>query len=376
MSKALECVDIRKQYGQVLYSLGRPEKGIDLSVASGELFAIIGPSGCGKSTLLRIIGGFITATAGDVLIGGKNVTNLPPHARPTNTVFQNYALFPHLTIGQNVSFGLEMEQIRPAERRPRVVAALDLVGLAGFENRQVGELSGGQLQRAALARAIVKRPSVLLLDEPLGALDLKLRRQMQDEIVSLKTALGTTIVHVTHDQEEACAMADRIAVLNAGVVLQVATPVELYRAPKTTFVAEFIHAGTVIRGHLSSDGPSLKITRPGLTVTSTSDRRISDQPLAALLPRHGAAVRLATDKDLLGDNEARGRVSRLAFGGADFSAQIRLADDFIIGLQLSIERVAELGLAVGSDVVASWRQDQVLVLEDDMQTTKPAAMAA
>jgi ABC-type Fe3+/spermidine/putrescine transport system ATPase subunit len=296
-------------------------------------------------------------------------------------VFQNYALFPHLTIGRNVSFGLEMEKVPSAERRTRVAAALDLVGLTGFADRHVGELSGGQLQRAALARALVKRPAVLLLDEPLGALDLKLRRQMQDEIVQLKTALGMTIVHVTHDQEEACAMADRIAVLNAGVVLQVATPIELYRAPRTTFVAEFIHAGTIIRGQVSAAGAAMRLDRPGLSLAGQGEAlAATGRPVAALLPRHGALIRRAAPREAAGEaagvNHVRATLSRLAFAGTDFSAHLCLPDGFPITLQLPLHVVTELGLAAGTEVIASWRPDQLRLIEDDLPAERRDAAAA
>jgi ABC-type Fe3+/spermidine/putrescine transport system ATPase subunit len=376
MSRTLECRDIRKRYGTLPYSLGRAERGIDLSVGSGELFAIIGPSGCGKSTLLRIIGGFVGPTSGRVAIGGRDVTALPPHARPTNTVFQNYALFPHLTIGRNVSFGLEMEKVPGGERRARVAAALELVGLTGFADRHVGELSGGQLQRAALARALVKRPAVLLLDEPLGALDLKLRRQMQDEIVQLKIALGMTIVHVTHDQEEACAMADRIAVLNAGVVLQVASPMELYRAPVTTFVADFIHAGTIIRGCVAAEERAMRLDRPGLSLAGDGQPVTPPGPIAALLPRHGALIRRAAAGEEAGVNSVRATLSRLAFVGTDFVAQLRLPDGFVITLQLPLDVVAASALDVGVEVIASWRPEQIRFIEDDMPTAGRRAAAA
>jgi ABC-type Fe3+/spermidine/putrescine transport system ATPase subunit len=376
MSRTLECSDIRKRYGTMPYSLGRAERGIDLSVGSGELFAIIGPSGCGKSTLLRIIGGFVEQTSGRIAIGGRDVTTQPPHARPTNTVFQNYALFPHLTIGRNVSFGLEMEKVPSDERRTRVAAALDLVGLTGFADRHVGELSGGQLQRAALARALVKRPAVLLLDEPLGALDLKLRRQMQEEIVQLKTTLGMTIVHVTHDQEEACAMADRIAVLNAGVVLQVASPIELYRAPRTTFVADFIHAGTIVRGRVSADGPMMRLDRPGLSLAGYAEPLPPAAPVAALLPRHGAVIRRAAPGDEAGVNGVRATLSRLAFVGTDFVAQLRLPDGFVITIHLPLHVVAELSLDVGIAVLALWQPEQIRLIEDDMPAAALGAAAA
>jgi spermidine/putrescine transport system ATP-binding protein len=367
MFKNLECVGVRKQYGDAPYSLGKNSDGINLSISTGELFAVIGPSGCGKSTLLRILGGFTEPSAGSITIGNRDITKLAPNVRPTNMVFQNYALFSHLTIWDNVSFGLEMEATPRAERQKRVAEALDLVGLTGFGDRHVGELSGGQLQRAALARALVKQPSVLLLDEPLGALDLKLRRQMQDEIVRLKDALGMTIILVTHDQEEACAMADRIAVLNEGIVRQVASPVELYKSPKTTFVAEFLHSGTVVRGSCSQpETSSMLIQRSGLAVLGTLAMPYSGGPVAAVLPRHGAEVRRANPVETCQTNEIKAQIVRLAFTGVDFSAQLKLADGFVVAVQLSPELVSDLGISIGTDVIAKWRSDQIRIIEDDI----------
>ena len=366
MKPALECVDIRKQYGQGgSYALGRATAGIDCRVSQGELFAIIGPSGCGKSTLLRIIGGFIEPTAGRVMIAGQEMTNRPPHSRPTNMVFQNYALFPHLTIGENVSFGLEMENVPSQERKVRVNAALDLVGLVHLQARYVNELSGGQMQRAALARALVKRPAVVLLDEPLGALDLKLRRQMQDEIVRLKNEIGMTVIHVTHDQEEACAMADKIAVLNAGELLQVDTPLNLYGRPKTAFVADFINAGTVLRGNIEHSGRQLRLTNSATTVVAADGEFVSDGRLAVLLPRHGMEIRRGGEEDGTVPNEIRGQIIRLAFSGVDYTAQVRARDATIVTAQLSIEQVAAHQLDLGASVVLSCKAEQVRVLVDD-----------
>ena len=240
LGPALTCTDLRLRYpGQDLYAVGSASVGVSFSVNRGELFALLGPSGCGKTTTLRIIGGFIEPTTGKVEIEGVDVTRHQPYERPTNTVFQSYALFPHLRVEGNVAYGLKMEGVPRAEQERRVREALDLVGLSGMERRRIAELSGGQQQRVALARALVKRPAVLLLDEPLGALDLKVRRQMQDELVRIKQSTGTTLIHVTHDQEEACAIADRIAVMKDGMIVQVDTPEALYRAPRNCYVAEF-----------------------------------------------------------------------------------------------------------------------------------------
>ena len=246
---ALRCTDLRIRYpGQDFYALGSASVGVSFSVNRGELFALLGPSGCGKTTTLRIVGGFLEPTTGRIEIEDVDVTRHQPYERPTNTVFQSYALFPHMRVEGNVAYGLKMERVPRAERARRVKEALELVGLAGMERRRIAELSGGQQQRVAVARALVKRPAVLLLDEPLGALDLKVRRQMQDELVRIKQSTGTTLIHVTHDQEEACAIADRIAVMKTGMIVQVDTPEALYRAPRDCYVASFIDAGTIVRG--------------------------------------------------------------------------------------------------------------------------------
>jgi ABC-type Fe3+/spermidine/putrescine transport system ATPase subunit len=213
---------------------------VSLDIAPGEFFSLLGPSGCGKTTSLRLIAGFETVDHGRILVGGRDVTDLPVHKRDMGMVFQSYALFPHRTVAENVAFGLRMRHVEKTEIAERVRAALALVALTGYEDRRPGQLSGGQQQRVALARAIVIRPPVLLCDEPLGALDRKLRQQMQFELKQLQKELGVTLVFVTHDQEEALAMSDRIAVMNAGRIEQVGTPGEIYERPRTRFVADFI----------------------------------------------------------------------------------------------------------------------------------------
>jgi ABC-type Fe3+/spermidine/putrescine transport system ATPase subunit len=213
---------------------------IDLTVNDGEFFCLLGPSGCGKTTTLNLIGGFVTVTAGEILIGEERADRMPPYKRDVNTVFQNYALFPHLNVYDNVGFGLKMAGIGRGAARPRIEQALALVGLEQHADRFPGQLSGGQQQRVAVARALVNRPAVLLLDEPLGALDLKLRKRLQIELAQIHREVGTTFVFVTHDQEEAMAMADRIAVMNEGRIEQIGTPEEIYRHPASRFVADFI----------------------------------------------------------------------------------------------------------------------------------------
>jgi spermidine/putrescine transport system ATP-binding protein len=229
---------------------------IDLEIRRGEFFSLLGPSGCGKTTTLNIIGGFIEPDEGEVLIDGKVVNRSPPYRRPVNTVFQSYALFPHMTVAQNVGFGLRMAGVRAGEIEQRTREALQLVSLADFGSRRPDQLSGGQQQRVALARALVNRPSVLLLDEPLGALDLKLRKQMQSELTRIQREVGITFIYVTHDQDEAMTMSDRIAVMNRGRVAQVGTPQEIYERPSSLFVADFIGASNVFSGRvIGAAGP-------------------------------------------------------------------------------------------------------------------------
>ena len=232
----------------------RAVDGISLEIPRGSFFALLGPSGCGKTTTLRMIGGFEEPTSGQILLGDRDVVGLPPYKRDVNTVFQSYALFPHMTIADNVAFGLERRGIAKAEIRTRVREVLELVDLAGREARKPRQLSGGQQQRVALARAIVNNPRVLLLDEPLGALDLKLRKQMQLELKRIQNEVGITFVHVTHDQEEAMTMADQIAVMNGGRIEQLGAPAELYERPRTAFVAGFLGKSNLIDGTVAGDG--------------------------------------------------------------------------------------------------------------------------
>jgi spermidine/putrescine transport system ATP-binding protein len=227
---------------------------ISLDIDRGQFFALLGPSGCGKTTTLRMIGGFEEPTEGRIELGGSDVAPLPPYKRDVNTVFQSYALFPHLTIFENVAFGLRRRGVKGGDLRTRVVESLELVGLAGLERRKPRQLSGGQQQRIALARALVNRPRVLLLDEPLGALDLKLRKEMQLELKRIQHEVEITFVHVTHDQEEAMTMADRIVIMNGGHIEQLGTPTELYEQPRTAFVAGFLGVSNLLDGTVASDG--------------------------------------------------------------------------------------------------------------------------
>ena len=228
-------------------------KGIDLDIMDKEFITFLGPSGCGKTTTLRIIGGFIQPKEGDVFFGGVRINDLPPYKREVNTVFQRYALFPHLNVYENVEFGLKVAKVPEKERRTSVKEMLKLVGLSGYDKRHINQLSGGQQQRVAIARALVNRPKVLLLDEPLGALDLKLRKEMQIELKRIQQALEITFIYVTHDQEEALTMSDRVVVMRDGNILQIGTPQDIYTEPCNAFVADFIGESNIIDGIMHKD---------------------------------------------------------------------------------------------------------------------------
>jgi putative spermidine/putrescine transport system ATP-binding protein len=238
---AIRVLGLRKNYGRVVAL-----DGVDLTIDRGEFFTLLGPSGSGKTTLLRLIAGFERPDAGVIELGGRDISPVPPYSRDVNTVFQDYALFPHMTVAENVQYGLRVRRVPKAERRERATRALEMVRLGGLGERKPTQLSGGQRQRVALARAIVNEPQVLLLDEPLGALDFKLRQEMQIELQHVQREVGITFVYVTHDQEEALAMSDQIAVLNNGRIEQVGTPLEVYERPQTDFVAGFIGISNLI----------------------------------------------------------------------------------------------------------------------------------
>ena len=257
---AIELRGVSKRFDQVTAL-----DNVDLAIRKGEFFSLLGPSGCGKSTTLNLIGGFETASSGSLLIGGQEMGDTPAHLRPVNTVFQSYALFPHMSVIENVEFGLRMKKVPAAERRRAATEMLQLVSLEGMEQRRPRQLSGGQRQRVAVARALVNQPSVLLLDEPLGALDLKLRKHMQAELSRLQRKVGITFVYVTHDQEEALAMSDRIAVMDRGRVLQVGTPTEIYGDPAAAFVMEFIGSPNLFAGRVDAvDGGTARVAVDGV----------------------------------------------------------------------------------------------------------------
>ncbi len=246
MTTAVQFTDVSRHYGEV-----RAVDAVSIEIRDGEFFSMLGPSGSGKTTCLRLIAGFEQPTSGSIRIHGAEAAGLPPYERDVNTVFQDYALFPHMNVLDNVAYGLKVKGVAKAERYHRAEEALGMVALAGYGTRKPAQLSGGQRQRVALARALVNRPRVLLLDEPLGALDLKLREQMQVELKKLQRQLGITFIFVTHDQGEALSMSDRVAVFNKGRIEQVDTPGNLYRRPATRFVAEFVGTANVLRGDLA-----------------------------------------------------------------------------------------------------------------------------
>ena len=326
---------------------------VSLAIPPGSFFALLGPSGCGKTTSLRMIGGFEEPTEGVIYLGDRDVTALPPYKRDVNTVFQSYALFPHLSIHDNVAFGLKRRGVRGAELETRVAEALELVALSGFERRKPRQLSGGQQQRVALARALVNRPRVLLLDEPLGALDLKLRKQMQLELKRIQHEVGITFVHVTHDQEEAMTMADTIAVMNAGRIEQLGAPTELYETPRTTFVAGFLGISNLLQG-----------TVEGGDAVRLDDGTVVRVPAAA--GRTGAlAIGIRPEKMRLGgqeENHLAGEVRESAYIGV--STQY-IVDTRAGALTLYVQN-AEAGAPSaqpGDQVTLSWSPDATFVVE-------------
>ena len=261
---------VTKQFGDTV-----AVDDVSLQIEAGEFFSLLGPSGCGKTTTLRVIGGFVYPTTGEVRINGEIMAETPPYRRPVNTVFQNYALFPHKTVAQNIAFGLQMKKIAKSEILDAVERSLDLIQLPGYGARKPNELSGGERQRVALARALINEPTILLLDEPLSALDLKLRKQMQLELKALQRKVGITFVYVTHDQGEALALSDRIAVMNDGRILQVGTPSEIYDSPRSRFVADFIGTSNFLEGMLISESEIVLTTEPPLKIASTPNSDLS-----------------------------------------------------------------------------------------------------
>jgi ABC-type Fe3+/spermidine/putrescine transport system ATPase subunit len=311
----------------------RAVEDVSIAVGDGEFFTLLGPSGCGKTTLLRMVAGFCELDSGRILLGEQRIDTLPPHQRGTGMVFQNYAVFPNLTVGENVAYGLRARKIRGEAIRDRVARALKLVQLEGFAERRPHQLSGGQLQRVAIARAVIIEPHVLLLDEPLSNLDAKLRVEMRSEIRRLQKLLGITVLYVTHDQEEALAVSDRIAVMRAGCIEQIATPRAIYEQPATPFVASFIGTTNLLNGRLlSRDGDLAEIAFAGTAIrTSCALGRPGDgivislrpEVLRLLAPAEAMLPGWATLTGTLGEIEYLGAVTRFAVALAD-GAQLQL----------------------------------------------------
>ncbi|TYR64833.1 ABC transporter ATP-binding protein [Streptomyces parvus] len=331
---------------------------LDLTVPQGSFFALLGASGCGKTTTLRMIAGLEEATSGTVFLGDRDITDLPPYKRPVNTVFQSYALFPHLDITENVAFGLRRRGIKSVKKQ--VDEMLELVQLGDFARRKPHQLSGGQQQRVAVARALINHPQVLLLDEPLGALDLKLRRQMQLELKRIQTEVGITFVHVTHDQEEAMTMADTVAVMNGGRVEQLGAPADLYENPRTTFVANFLGTSNLIEGEIVSTGDDLVVAAGGGKLTlprercSASSTSSGGRLLLGIRPEK-ISLAHADDADSIaaGRNRVTGRITDSSFIGV--STQYAVESPAGTALQVyeqNIER--DTRLVPGAEVVLHW----------------------
>lgn len=308
----VELISVTKQFGSVV-----AVRELTLRIKDGEFFSLLGPSGCGKTTTLRMLGGFEMPTEGEVYIGGELQGYTPPYLRPVNTVFQSYALFPHMTVDENVAFGLQMRGVSKDAVHDRVREALEMVRLGGFGQRKPSQLSGGQQQRVALARALINHPKVLLLDEPLGALDLKLRKAMQLELKALQDRVGITFIYVTHDQEEALTMSDRIGVMNRGVLLQVASPREIYEAPESRFVANFIGDSNYLRGTVAavSEGFAEIILEDGTRLRAKAGPRVRvDKPATVAFRPEKARLNPVADP---AGNRISCRVTDIVYTGSN-----------------------------------------------------------
>lgn len=349
-------------------------KGIDLNLKRGEFFTLLGSSGCGKTTLLRIIAGLEQPDTGHLLLNGVDITEVPPDKRNINTVFQNYALFPYMNVFNNIAYGLKIRKVKKQEIKERVTEMLEVIQLPGFEQRMPNQLSGGQKQRIATARALINKPDILLLDEPLGALDLKLRKQMQSSLKELQQKLGITFVYVTHDQEEALNMSDRIGVMNHGVFEQIGTPEEIYNNPRTRFVADFIGDTNLL------DAQVLEARHQGLYHLNLNDTKVSARSDLTLQAGETVSISIRPEKihlhDVLPENTAekafylKGTVEQNYFVGAMIRTSIRLSDGR--KLVVSNGQNTEQLPSPGSTVWLTWRpQDAIAVIAN--QTTEETA---
>ena len=318
-------------------------RGISLSIRNREFVTLLGPSGCGKTTTLRILGGFVTPDAGDVFFDGQRINDVPPYKREINTVFQRYALFPHLNVAENIAFGLRIKKVDEKTIRRKTAEMLELVGLRGFETRDTTSLSGGQQQRVAIARALVNEPRVLLLDEPLGALDLKLRKDMQIELKRIQQSMGITFIYVTHDQEEALTMSDRVVVMNQGVIQQVGSPTDIYNEPENAFVADFIGESNIVDGMMPADrevefcGHLFACVDGGFGRNAPVDVVIRPEDIRLVYP---------------GDGQLQGVVESIVFKGVHYEMMIRSEHFTFMVHSTQAEPVGKtVGLTIGpSDI--------------------------
>jgi spermidine/putrescine transport system ATP-binding protein len=340
--------------------------GISVDIPRGSFFAMLGPSGCGKTTTLRMIGGFEEPTEGRIFLGDQDVVGQPPYKRDVNTVFQSYALFPHMTVSDNVAFGLEQKGVPKDQLKGRVAEMLELVGLSGFARRKPKQLSGGQQQRVALGRALVNHPRVLLLDEPLGALDLKLRKNMQMELKRIQSEVGITFVHVTHDQEEAMTMADRIAVMNQGRIDQIGPPMELYEQPKTAFVAGFLGVSNMVSATVENGG---QVRLGDGTSASVPAELLKDAPSNVRIGVRPEKVRLlpASDPAEAGANRLVGTVRDVSYIGVSTQYIIDTpGGDELVAIVQNAGRGAR-HLDRGESVQLLWDPENTFVITDEGQ---------
>ncbi len=360
-----EAPDIRLQNVTKRFGPTTVIDDLSLDIDRGHFYALLGPSGCGKTTTLRMIGGFERPTKGTVLLGDEDVTHRPPHKRDVNTVFQSYALFPHLTVEKNVAFGLERKKVSKAEAKQRAAEALETVQMSEFARRRPAQLSGGQQQRVALARALVNRPRALLLDEPLGALDLRLRRQLQVELKRIQQDVGITFIHVTHDQEEAMSMADTIAVMNGGRIEQAGTAEELYEDPRTTFVANFLGTSNLIDADIATSASDVT------TITAHSGETLHAP--AHRVADHVGSVRIGVRPEKLvmapvgeghtqGRNVLRGQVIFASFLGVNVQYQVRAGDEDLTVITQNTDGAYERSFGPGQEVDLAWEPQHTFVV--------------
>ena len=335
---------------------------VSLSVVQGEIFALLGSSGCGKSTLLRMLAGFEKPTSGRILLGGQDVANLPPYDRPINMMFQSYALFPHLDVWENIAFGLKRERLPKAEIRQRTGEMLDLVQLAAYAKRKPHQLSGGQQQRVALARSLAKRPKLLLLDEPLGALDKKLREQTQFELVNIIEKVGVTCVMVTHDQQEAMTMANRIAVMSKGRVLQVGSPEEVYEHPTNRFVADFIGNVNLFEGRLSVDEPDRCAVRTGVGEVHVGHGVSGALHMPVAIAVRPEKMEISKHRPDRSRNVFSGKVKEIAYFGAHNTYIVVATDGSRVKITEANTSRHDLSNITWEDEVFFWWEDDAAVV--------------